>query len=200
MMALNGEPGWVCLMCCNSDSRYPKSPPPSIFNPLLPAVLFSAIVIHWVTSKDNAGSGSQTGTNHYNENGSRAGRDPHASTRQMNTIPVAPPSSHGTDSEVSLVAAVNAQSSDDGRDMDIAKVSTTSGGGGVVVTTTIHRQSRPASGFSLDMDAKKVKDDDGEATYGYSPRSPTYGVNNHHDIPEPPRTRITAGSQKDPCS
>lgn len=64
----------------------------------------------------------------------------------------------------------------------------------------IHRQSRLASGFGLDMDDKKVKDDDGEATYGYSPHPPTYGVNNHHDIPEPPQTRITAGSQNDPCS
>ncbi|KAI1633935.1 hypothetical protein F4809DRAFT_666186 [Biscogniauxia mediterranea] len=35
LMALNGEPGWVCLMCCNSD------------------ILFSAIVIQWVTSHDN---------------------------------------------------------------------------------------------------------------------------------------------------
>ncbi|KAK2047286.1 hypothetical protein LZ31DRAFT_492012 [Colletotrichum somersetense] len=35
LMVLDGEPGWVCLMCCNSD------------------VLFSAIVVQWVTSKDN---------------------------------------------------------------------------------------------------------------------------------------------------
>ncbi|GKU12862.1 unnamed protein product [Fusarium langsethiae] len=41
LMVLNGEPGWVCLMCCNSD------------------VLFSAIVVQWVTSRDNAGSSSQ---------------------------------------------------------------------------------------------------------------------------------------------
>ncbi|PHH89738.1 hypothetical protein CDD83_5390 [Cordyceps sp. RAO-2017] len=40
LMALDGEPGWVCLMCCNSD------------------ILFSAIVIQWVTSKDHAGSSS----------------------------------------------------------------------------------------------------------------------------------------------
>ncbi|CAI6101246.1 unnamed protein product [Clonostachys chloroleuca] len=38
LAALNGEPGWVCLMCCNCD------------------VLFSAIIIYWVTSKDNAGT------------------------------------------------------------------------------------------------------------------------------------------------
>ncbi|KAK2054276.1 hypothetical protein LY76DRAFT_686744 [Colletotrichum caudatum] len=35
LMVLDGEPGWVCLMCCNSD------------------VLFSAIVVQWVTSKDH---------------------------------------------------------------------------------------------------------------------------------------------------
>ncbi|KAK0635044.1 hypothetical protein B0T17DRAFT_650122 [Bombardia bombarda] len=35
LMALDGEPGWVCLMCCNSD------------------ILFSAIVIQWVTSRDS---------------------------------------------------------------------------------------------------------------------------------------------------
>ncbi|KAJ6440093.1 Cell division control protein 25 [Purpureocillium lavendulum] len=40
LMALNGEPGWVCLMCCNSD------------------ILFSAIVIQWVTSRDNAATSS----------------------------------------------------------------------------------------------------------------------------------------------
>ncbi|KAK3397233.1 hypothetical protein B0T20DRAFT_440919 [Sordaria brevicollis] len=38
LMALNGEPGWVCLMCCNSD------------------ILFSAIVIQWVTSRDSIAS------------------------------------------------------------------------------------------------------------------------------------------------
>ncbi|KAK3683573.1 hypothetical protein B0T22DRAFT_519665 [Podospora appendiculata] len=35
LMALDGEPGWVCLMCCNSD------------------ILFSAVVIQWVTSRDS---------------------------------------------------------------------------------------------------------------------------------------------------
>lgn len=24
LMALNGEPGWVCLMCCNCDSQSPQ--------------------------------------------------------------------------------------------------------------------------------------------------------------------------------
>ncbi|KAL7923049.1 hypothetical protein ACQKWADRAFT_291086 [Trichoderma austrokoningii] len=40
LMALNGEPGWMCLMCCNCD------------------ILFSVIIIQWVTSKDHAGTES----------------------------------------------------------------------------------------------------------------------------------------------
>ncbi|OAL46156.1 hypothetical protein IQ07DRAFT_198741 [Pyrenochaeta sp. DS3sAY3a] len=34
LMVLHGEPGWICLMCCNAD------------------ILFCVIVLHWVTSKD----------------------------------------------------------------------------------------------------------------------------------------------------
>ncbi|KAK7621600.1 hypothetical protein IWX48DRAFT_411693 [Phyllosticta citricarpa] len=37
LMVLIGEPGWICLMCCNAD------------------ILFSVIVLHWVTSFDGAG-------------------------------------------------------------------------------------------------------------------------------------------------
>lgn len=36
VMVLEGEPGWICLMCCNVD------------------ILFSVLVLHWITSKDNA--------------------------------------------------------------------------------------------------------------------------------------------------
>ncbi|KAF4510818.1 hypothetical protein G6O67_002681 [Ophiocordyceps sinensis] len=42
LMAMDGEPGWVCLMCCNCD------------------IIFSAVVIQWVTSRDNAGTKSPT--------------------------------------------------------------------------------------------------------------------------------------------
>ncbi|KAI4955464.1 hypothetical protein J4E91_001325 [Alternaria rosae] len=34
LMVLRGEPGWICLMCCNAD------------------ILFCVLVLHWVTSKD----------------------------------------------------------------------------------------------------------------------------------------------------
>ncbi|KAF7858842.1 hypothetical protein EAF04_008884 [Stromatinia cepivora] len=36
LLVLKGEPGWICLMCCNVD------------------ILFSVLVLHWITSKDNA--------------------------------------------------------------------------------------------------------------------------------------------------
>ncbi|KAH6658237.1 hypothetical protein BKA67DRAFT_656445 [Truncatella angustata] len=38
MMALNGEPGWVCLMSCNID------------------LLFDAIIVQYVTTRDNQGT------------------------------------------------------------------------------------------------------------------------------------------------
>jgi hypothetical protein len=70
LAALNGEPGWVCLMCCNCD------------------VLFSAIVIYWVTSKDNAGTtetnSSRNVGNGYAENsmGSAIRRPTHLAERE----------------------------------------------------------------------------------------------------------------------
>ncbi|KAG4438874.1 hypothetical protein IFR05_005663 [Cadophora sp. M221] len=42
VMVLKGEPGWICLMCCNID------------------ILFSVLVLHWITSKDNASTLSQS--------------------------------------------------------------------------------------------------------------------------------------------
>ncbi len=68
LMALDGEPGWVCLMCCNCDgeSLHPNpyssiSPPlPNQLEPnISPTVLFSAVVLQWVTSHDHA-QGSDT--------------------------------------------------------------------------------------------------------------------------------------------
>lgn len=71
LTALNGEPGWVCLLCCNSDGMF-LSPKPHAYIPICrrsyypysvatnlisyPIVLFSAIVLHWVTFNDHTGS------------------------------------------------------------------------------------------------------------------------------------------------
>ncbi|KAG9228549.1 hypothetical protein BJ875DRAFT_389149 [Amylocarpus encephaloides] len=46
IMVLNGEPGWICLMCCNVD------------------ILFSVLVLHWVTSKENASTVSTPHASH----------------------------------------------------------------------------------------------------------------------------------------
>ncbi|KAJ4990722.1 hypothetical protein SVAN01_03731 [Stagonosporopsis vannaccii] len=42
LMVLRGEPGWICLMCCNAD------------------ILFCVVVLHWVTSKDKPSSYAST--------------------------------------------------------------------------------------------------------------------------------------------
>ncbi|KAF9701589.1 hypothetical protein EKO04_000771 [Ascochyta lentis] len=42
LMVLRGEPGWICLMCCNAD------------------ILFCVVVLHWVTSKDKPSSWTST--------------------------------------------------------------------------------------------------------------------------------------------
>jgi hypothetical protein len=42
LMVLRGEPGWICLMCCNAD------------------ILFCVLVLHWVTSKDKPASYAST--------------------------------------------------------------------------------------------------------------------------------------------
>ncbi len=61
-MVLNGEPGWICLMCCNIDSEFKCSILCCIcWIQIL--VFFSVLVLHWITSKDNAStiSTSQNG-------------------------------------------------------------------------------------------------------------------------------------------
>ncbi|KAK6070911.1 hypothetical protein SCUP515_08128 [Seiridium cupressi] len=54
LMALDGEPGWVCLLCCNCDTN---------LWPFHHTVLFSAVIIQWVTSRDNAATGSAADQN-----------------------------------------------------------------------------------------------------------------------------------------
>ncbi|KAH8662489.1 hypothetical protein BX600DRAFT_551241 [Xylariales sp. PMI_506] len=58
-MAYNGEPAWLCLLCCKSD------------------IIFSVLVIHWVTVKDRSSSSSNKGA---------------SSNATMMTAPSEPPS------------------------------------------------------------------------------------------------------------
>ncbi|KAK5997008.1 hypothetical protein PT974_02357 [Cladobotryum mycophilum] len=125
LMALNGEPGWVCLMCCNSD------------------ILFSAAVVQWVTSRDNAGTISSGGSSR----DGKAHRDlgpGHVRTFTPSELQATPPS---TVTDISLVATkINSRADDiDDDDDDIldsverANKNNTS----VVVTTTIKHESKP---------------------------------------------------------
>ncbi|KAF4986943.1 hypothetical protein FDECE_15683 [Fusarium decemcellulare] len=177
LMVLNGEPGWVCLMCCNID------------------ILFSAIVIQWVTSRDSAGSASQP-TSAIVVDGSLIARRP-SMLHPLGPMqaPHVPSSPHGTDAEISLVASGTARSSSDSPSSELAKIHSGTTGG-VIVTTTIQRQSLPSSGFGLDMSERKESNgsDDAETIYGYPPR-PTSFAGNHIEIAEPPRTHITSGNK-----
>ncbi|KAB5585901.1 hypothetical protein GE09DRAFT_1210488 [Coniochaeta sp. 2T2.1] len=55
LMGLNGEPGWVCLMCCNGD------------------ILFSVVVIQWVTSPDQPQGSNSSSKNDSHELGTQNG-------------------------------------------------------------------------------------------------------------------------------
>lgn len=77
LMILKGEPGWICLMCCNADSKLraphtqfrvaPPPTPPS--NPVMSsAVLFSVLVLHWVTSFDRTTTDSSYARDRENRN------------------------------------------------------------------------------------------------------------------------------------
>lgn len=68
LTALNGEPGWVCLLCCNCD------------------VLFSAIMVHWVTYHDHVGShkGRSPATSN-NERSRQNGRRSHSDSAGLSS-------------------------------------------------------------------------------------------------------------------
>ncbi|KAK1970329.1 hypothetical protein LY78DRAFT_260618 [Colletotrichum sublineola] len=130
LMVLGGEPGWVCLMCCNSD------------------VLFSAIVIQWVTNKDNvatlglSGSGSHIGT---------FGGDLRPPDGNPYSPRIPPSHKHVTDdiADISLNSSIRSNDTISNRVSSEAeftqRTSSTSpaSGSGVLVTTAIQRESQP---------------------------------------------------------
>ncbi|KAF4945377.1 hypothetical protein FSARC_14441 [Fusarium sarcochroum] len=121
VMVLNGEPGWVCLMCCSTD------------------VLFSAIVLQWITSQDNDSSSSQVNSSGRLENsyGSRS-TGHHMSHLSAMRAPYAVNHGNDTDDEINLVTLSTATCSTD-ISSDINKVYTNDG---VLITTTIHSNTR----------------------------------------------------------
>ncbi|OHF00410.1 hypothetical protein CORC01_04391 [Colletotrichum orchidophilum] len=129
LMVLNGEPGWVCLMCCNSD------------------ILFSAIVVQWVTSKDNQATiGSSSGNSRgepFVEDFRRqdgAPYSPHIASSQkhvMGDVGEIPLNSRRSNSATSDKVSLEAESMRRASSAGLVPAS------GVYVTTTIKRESKP---------------------------------------------------------
>lgn len=176
-MALNGEPGWVCLMCCNVDSPLPLSIWSS--TSLTTIVLFSAVVIQWVTSKDNAGTSSTTSSD------GRNGRvDANAPVRHNGLAPTddhcTPPS---TPAEISLVTSCRPRR--ESYDEHASKARQAAGA--VVITTTIKRESKP-NDHAFDTPAS---DDDEGPGYRGSQRMSCGPLATDGFVSS--RTRITGG-------
>ncbi|TDZ66011.1 hypothetical protein CTRI78_v003326 [Colletotrichum trifolii] len=141
LMVLNGEPGWVCLMCCNSD------------------ILFSAVVVQWVTSKDNAATQGSSG-NSRNGNlfvvddfrgGPEASYSPHPSPSQKHVL--------DDIGEISLDSTIHSEagqsdksSAGPSRVRRASSSASAPNNCGVMLTTTTKRESRPGPGVLQQMD------------------------------------------------
>lgn len=149
-------------MCCNCDSKFPKQY--TTFS-LTQVVLFSAIVIQWVTSKDNAGTSSTTssgggnadnGVRHVPQRDGSTGPTRGYAARQRNNSPPSTPA------EMSLVTTARCSHGDyDEETWDSTTGPKLSGPDrpGVMVTTTIERQSTPI-GRGVFVDGSECDGDD----------------------------------------
>ncbi|KAJ0158711.1 hypothetical protein CTA2_11047 [Colletotrichum tanaceti] len=139
LMVLNGEPGWVCLMCCNSD------------------VLFSAIVVQWVTNKDNVATQGSSGVGSRKELFTEDFRRPDGNPPYSPQL--ASSQKHVTDDmgELSLSNSTPsdlANSDETSSEAEHALRTLSAGlaaGSGVVVTTTIKRESKPTPAIFEEM-------------------------------------------------
>ncbi|KAI8153621.1 hypothetical protein K4K49_002293 [Colletotrichum sp. SAR 10_70] len=184
LMALDGEPGWVCLMCCNSD------------------ILFSAVVVQWVTNKDNAATqGSSGGASRSNDanpfvvddfrGGPEGGYSPH----------IAPSQKHVMDDmgEISLDSGTRSEfansdkgSSEAERQRHASSASTIPSTGAVMVTTTIKRESKPGPALFEEMQIE----DGYTAPPSNASSRPMSGRDQEFDnYTRGSRTKITAGKR-----
>ncbi|KAG6005339.1 hypothetical protein E4U21_000254 [Claviceps maximensis] len=123
-MSLDGEPGWVCLMCCNCD------------------ILFSAVVIQWVTSKDNAGTSMVTSSP-----GNSNGRDSQGLGSYR-----CPASGAGTSPDSSPLSDSGSMPLSNISRLGNKSTSNMQGNhSGVMVTTTIKVETKPESTAHLAM-------------------------------------------------
>ncbi|OHW92050.1 hypothetical protein CSPAE12_09285 [Colletotrichum incanum] len=176
LMVLNGEPGWVCLMCCNSD------------------VLFSAIVVQWVTNKDNVATQGSSGGGSRNEPFIEDFRRPDGTAYSPH---IAPSQKRVMDdiAEISLDSSIRSDTANSNKassEAERARRTSSAGsvsGGGVVVTTTIKRDSRPTPAVFEEM----AIDDDYAESNGSRRMS---GRETDFDrYAKGSRTKITAGDR-----
>ncbi|KAG5959513.1 hypothetical protein E4U57_000608 [Claviceps arundinis] len=166
LMTLRGEPGWVCLMCCNCD------------------ILFCAIVIQFVTSKDNAGS---SGVPSPTRAQSRRETESRSSTRTFHSFSRTLAASSTSRGSVLATSARLSRPEDTlthGQDRR----------GGVMVTTTIESETTPASTAQLAQMYREQdnysKAEEGGIDLGLSVREDVGGS----------RTSISAGNVAEPLS
>ncbi|EFZ02990.2 hypothetical protein MAA_00064 [Metarhizium robertsii ARSEF 23] len=124
LMALGGEAGWICLLCCNCD------------------ILFSAIVIQWITSKDNAGTASTASTD-----GEANRQLKPTATQELK--PCALPSTCSALGSDSLSAMDRCSTRSD------TNTDGPHGCGGILVTTTIKREEMQPDGTKRSRDGEK---------------------------------------------
>ncbi|TQN69743.1 hypothetical protein CSHISOI_05725 [Colletotrichum shisoi] len=139
LMVLNGEPGWVCLMCCNSD------------------ILFSAIVVQWGTNKNNVATQVSSGAGSRNELFAEDFRrpdgnppySPHLASSQKHVMDDMGEISLSNSTPSDFPNSDKASSEAEG-----ARRTSSTGsmaGSGVVVTTTIKRESKPTPAIFEEM-------------------------------------------------
>lgn len=221
LMALDGEPGWVCLMCCNCDSEVP-----CLSSRRVPAngpVLFSVIVIQCITSKDNAASPSPSPS----AVSGGAYRAPACGARRITSdsptrpcvldLDITPgPSPHvialkPTSSSFHRISDYTDDDFDTHHVYDIGAVTaatTPTSPGAVVVTTTISRQSKPGSINGLVEDITEgahTLSITSADEYGWETQRTSRGGSSTAALEgiTPPLTRITGGvrsSESDPGS
>ncbi|KHN94015.1 uncharacterized protein MAM_08144 [Metarhizium album ARSEF 1941] len=123
LMALKGEAGWICLLCCNCD------------------ILFSAAVIQWITSKDNAGTSSVASTDGETHGPVKRKAARGLPCRALQSVSSAPDKE--SLSATDLCSTRSAANSDGPL-----------GSGGILVTTTIKTEEMEPRGSNKPRDAR----------------------------------------------
>lgn len=148
----------------------------------LSSVLFSAVVVQWITSRDNAATAGTTSS--HGGGGGGGGHASHGRVRSMSTSDFDPnPISLVTTARGSNGTDVDSKDND-GDDHSEAALKG-SDPGGVIVTTTIEHEINPRGYPSTPKSLAP--------TYGY--KGPVGSEMTPADVREdaPPRTRITGG-------